>query len=175
MKLKQMRFMLTIILLMTTWFGATAETKSIIQPSNGVYVFDMNGDFYTSEAWNVDNNSFVVGIALITDNTKALIALKNANTNGYVVWGPDGLVDGVVTTASNSSNGIPGVAESDYNGANNTQMEVQQLSPESNTALYLANAYLFPNDQNGYLPALGELIDMYENIDDINNLLEKVN
>ena len=174
MKLKQMMFMLTCIFSLAAWCGTAAETKSIVLPSNGIYVFDLKGDFYTSESWNVENNNTVVGIALITDNTKALIALRNANTDGYVVWGPDGLVDGVVTTASNYSNCVPGVAQSDYNGISNTQKEVQQLSPQSNTALYLANAYIFPDNHNGYLPALGELIDMFDRIEAVNDLLEKV-
>jgi hypothetical protein len=167
--------MLAIFFFMAGWCNVDAKTKNVIIPSNGIYVFDLNGDFHTYDSWDIQNNNSVVGIALITDNTQALIALRNANTDGYVVWGPDGLVDGVVTTASNYSNCIPGVALSDYNGASNTQKEVQQLTPQSNTALYLANTYLFPDNHNGYLPALGELIDMFENFDDVNNLLEKVN
>ena len=169
------KVMLTIILFMATWHSVGAESKTVELPSNGVYVFDLNGDFYSFDSWDAQNNDKVVGIALITNHTKALIALRNANTNGKVVWGPDGLVDGVVSTEPNYSNNTPGKALSDYNGSSNTQKEVRQLMPQNNTALYLASSYMFPNNSKGYLPALGELVDMFENMESVNNLLEKVN
>lgn len=150
------------------------ESNTINLPENGVYIFNNKGEFVTSDSWNSVNNDKVVGIALITNNTKALIALNNAKNGQKVVWGPDGFVNGVVATESNYSNAIPGRAESDYDGRGNTNKMLITLSPTEETALYVAASYVFPNGETGYLPALGQLIDAFNNKEAINNALGKV-
>ncbi len=163
-----------LVVIFCLFASASSMAQRIILPGNGAYIYDKNGNYYDIESWDIKNNNNVVGIALITAKTKCLIALKNANSQGRVVWGPDGLVDGVTKTQSNLSNNEPGFAQNDYDGATNTSLEIRNLLPQKNTALYLANAYKFPNGQHGYLPALGELIEMFNNKITINLLLEKV-
>lgn len=150
-----------------------ADSKDIDIPANGVYVYDIDGRFITSEFWKSENNSKAVGIALITDRIKAIIALHNAGNGKKVVWGPNGFVNGV-TCSNVNSNAIPGNAIIDYNGENNTLLLKNNLNPGENTALSIASSYIFPNGKNGYLPALGELKEVFDNLNVINELIVKV-
>ena len=151
---------------------AEGGEKPVVIPSNGVYVFTKTGEFVVPDSWDIQQNNNVIGVALITENTKALIALTDVGKK--TCWGPDGLVSGIVKTEMNSSNSKPGVAASDYNGFSNTDQFMASLLPSDNTAISMAANYVFPNGDKGYLPALGELIDAYSNIEEINKLLEKV-
>ena len=152
----------------------SVANKSVANKSvaNGVYVYDKQGNFTAVDKWDTKNNRNVVGIALITKNTRALIALHNAGDNTKYVWGPDGVVDGVPRSTSNS-NSDAGNILSDYDGKGNTEKIVNALYPSTNTALYQASHYIFPNGESGYLPALGEIIDAFRNLDAINAALLK--
>lgn len=142
-------------------------------PSNGIYVYDTDGNFTPSKMWKVENNSKVVGIAIITNRTKALIALKNAHDGKKVIWGPDGFVNGISRSEINS-NFKPGFAALDYNGEENTYLLLNSLLPNAGTAIRIAKDFMFPDGTKGYLPALGELIDVFNNLNEVNELLMKV-
>lgn len=139
---------------------------------NGIYIFCKNDKMIKPEYWLSEDS--VVGVALITDHTKALIALENVADNKKVVWGPDGLVKGVISTANNKSNSKPGDAKDDYYGENNTKLMIADLDPEEDTALSLAHSYRFSNGSNGYLPALGELIELFEKKEAVNKVMKLV-
>lgn len=137
----------------------------------GVYLLDKRGNLIEIKDFDSRNKWTAVGVALITENTRALIALHNAREK--VVWGPDGMVNGVSHSNSNS-NSDPENITSDYDGIGNTTKLIRALSPTPSTALMKARNFVFPNGAKGYLPALGEIIDMFKNIELVNAALEKV-
>lgn len=150
-----------------------SSLKEVVLPSNGVYIFDKYGAFTSYSSWNTSRNDDVIGIALITDHTKAIIAKEDASSS-LVVWGADGFVTGVAKNSPNYSNSNPGEAVNDYAGAKNTCLINSALSSLKNTAVSLAAAYTFPNGEIGYLPSLGEMNDLYSNLPEINAALSKV-
>lgn len=144
------------------------------QLANGVYIYDVFGNYTSPDVWQDTNNYKVIGVALITDNTRALIASHDAEDGNKVVWGPDGLVGGVISTESNGSNSSPGKAWDDFSGYDNTKLLVDALAPSDETALKLASNFVFPNGVKGYLPALGEMVDVFSYLDAINKALELI-
>lgn len=160
----KLTFFLTVLCYGMVCFGSN---KQVDIPANGVYIFTESGEFIKASMWS--NTSSPVGIALITNNTKALISLSEPCDD--IEWGPSGFVNGIVATEYNYSNNIPGKANDDYSGFSNTQLAVDALNPKSNHAISIANNYHFTNNITGYLPALGELNDMMNHFTDIQDAL----
>ena len=48
--------------------------KTITYPSNGTYIYDTDGKFTSVSSWKTSNNSKAVGVAIINDNCKYVIA-----------------------------------------------------------------------------------------------------
>lgn len=135
---------------------------------NGVYVYTNTGQLIKPEAWDTANNDNAVGVAVITDNCRFVIS-KNLPMTNNIAWsdalhGTD--VSGILTSSSSST------AQTDYAGQNNTNLIRSAASGEnsSNNAAHYCYAQTL-NGQHGYLPALGELVVMYNNKSDIDEAL----
>ena len=137
-----------------------------------VYIYDKQGKLTDAGKWDPMNNGNVVGVALITNKIRVLISLHNVGGKEKYVWGPDGMVDGVPSSTSNSNSNAGNIL-SDYDGKGNTMKLMNSLYPSTKTALYKASNYVFPNGEKGYLPALGEIIEVFRNIESINAALLK--
>ena len=120
---------------------------------NGVYIQHISGVLYTKEEWQSEgyDKGQANGVAVITDNAKFVVA-KNSYEN--VVWSSNStdLVEGATVTTNNKIE--------DYNGKANTDA---MLMTDVSGAAYTCVNYSFPNGSKGYLPALGELRELYKN------------
>lgn len=67
------------------------------------------------------------------------------------------LIDGCTTTINYDT------AKIDYNGKQNTNAIVSQLGTSETYAARYCKEYTFPHGVQGYLPALGELYETYQN------------
>ena len=139
-------------------------------PENGLYIYDINGNFTLPENWNTANNSKAVGVAILTDDCRFVVAKQDISTSG-IRWGGYGTdVPGVLTTADSA------VAATDFDGLNNTAKIIAAIGNTNDgyrdgTAAGDCAAYTFPNGKTGYLGAAGEWQVARQNKEDLNSAL----
>jgi hypothetical protein len=123
----------------------------------GIYIQHIDGKLYTTNEWTLGgfSNDKANGVAVIASQCGFVVAKTDISDSSTKWYSSELSVDGLFTTADEA------VALVDYNGVTNTQVIISQLS--SGAAYSCAN-YEFPNGQKGYLPALGELAVMRDNI-----------
>lgn len=137
--------------------SATGEVKYDKGIPEGVYIQHIDGSLYTTDDWTAGgfSNDLANGVAVVASQCGFVVAKTDISSSSTKWYSSDIAVDGLFTTADEA------VALVDYNGVTNTQVIISQLS--SGAAYSCAN-YEFPNGQKGYLPALGELAVMRDNI-----------
>lgn len=126
---------------------------------NGVYIMHKNRFLVTRDNWSFSNDD-ASGVAVKTDNCAFVIA-KEEQTS--IKWGGYGtLIDGCTTTTNSNT------AKIDYNGKQNTNVIVSQLGTSETYAARYCKEYIFLHGAQGYLPALGELYEVYQNKTEVN-------
>lgn len=138
---------------------------------NGVYIYTNKGELIKPEEWDTGRNEEAVGVAVITDNTRMCIGKSSRNSG--VAWS-NALygTDVPEVTNANSSN-------DDYNGQANTAAIVAAAPEEdsSNNAAHWCYAQTITVNESivhGYLPAIGELHDAYQNKSAIDSAMSKI-
>lgn len=142
--------------------GGITRTINISQKSipNGVYICDNNGQLWKKTDWSTSNNSNASGVAVKTNNCAFVIAKKEQTS---IQWGGfNTLINGCTTTTDEST------AKKDYSGKQNTDAIVSQLGESDTYAARYCKEYTFPHGVQGYLPALGEWYEVYQNILEVN-------
>lgn len=138
---------------------------------NGVYVYTNKGELIKPEEWDTGRNEEAVGVAVITDNTRMCIGKSGRNSG--IAWSNNLYgIDIPGVTNANSSN-------DDYNGQANTAAIIAAAPEEdsSNNAAhwcYTQTITVNENTVHGYLPAIGELYDAYQNKSIVNNTISKI-
>lgn len=161
----------TVLLMSAIMMALSAITANGTNVPNGIYIVSTDGEYYITSNWV--SSKTAMGIAIVTDNTHAMMSLDYLTYNdANTIWGPSGNVAGPLVTEPNYSNCKPGVVINDYAGRYNTNMLSNSLVFDEETAVYLATHYKFANGFSGYLPGLGELIDVFQNLTEVNNALE---
>lgn len=127
---------------------------------NGVYILHETFGVRTVDGWNPKNNNSVVGILVVEDEHKIVIALEDA---------PDNLHWSHKCESVNPPLNKLEDAESDFNG----EYYCQKLN-----SLVFPAAYYCLNYKKGgrswYLPSLGELWLIRKHLDEIQNALSVV-
>lgn len=145
--------------------------------ANGVYVYANNGKLYNPDNWNTANNDNAVGVAVITDNSRFCIKKGLANSDGDQSWSVNLSVTDVSELTNYTSSAT---ARTDYNGQSNTATiraaSPSEISPSFNAAHWCYSQAITVNGEliNGYLPAMGELYDIYNNKSTIENTLSLI-
>ena len=154
-----------------TYTASVANTRSVSLSYTyaplGVWILDTSGNLTAAANWNTANNSNAVGVAVITNNCRFVIAPAYASTG--MAW------------ASNTSTQLPSVttttsetdAKADYAGQNNTAAIVSYLGSASSAAA-VCQAYTFKNGKSGYLWSAGEAYAAYQNKSAIDTALSKI-
>lgn len=118
----------------------------------GVYIEDVDGYLYTEDEW--DGSKTANGIAVLTDNCRFVMALRDAHTSSCKWSEYDGIFSSTTTTTFESE------AQEDYNGKQQTLTILSYFesfsSARSAQAAYYCSAFTFPNGKKGYLGAAGE-------------------
>lgn len=135
----------------------------------GVYIQHIDGNLYTKEDWV--NEGFSkdlangVAIAGAVTGEGFVIGKEDLNTKDKQRWyyGNPSLIAGVLATTSSS------VAILDMQGLQNTSL----LTGYHQVASSCRN-YTFPNGNKGYLPAMGELHLLYQNVDTVEDLMKTI-
>ena len=131
-------------------------------PANGVYVYTTDGQFVKPEEWDTANNDQAVGVAVVSDNCKFVIAPEqNGSTQ---MWSKGGAYDNIsgVTTTKNST-----TAKADYQGVSNSAAIVAKYGNSTDYAAGWCQNYTFKNGKKGYLGSCGEWQEAYNNKSEI--------
>jgi hypothetical protein len=118
----------------------------------GIYIFDTDRNFTLVNNWDKSNNKKAVGVYLGTENTKIVIAPYSIAADK---WGRNDYAVPGITADSEKK------AKKDYSGKLNTDKIV--ASGNTYYAAQRCRGYKFINGEKGYLWALGELTDVFNN------------
>lgn len=130
---------------------------------NGVYILHTDGNLYFPKMWNKEDNENAVGVALVSDNCKFVIAPELSNEE--LQWSKGGvreLVPGVTDEDGNSE-----IRNNDFNGKENTRALIIQYGESTDYAAGWCNNYTFKNNAHGYLAGYGEFYEVVKNKDAI--------
>lgn len=140
-----------------------ARSVTITYPAikRGIFILDTNGGLVKREDWNTSNNSKAVGVAVLSDNCKYVISPSENSSN--IPWGGDGItINNIVTTTDST------IAKKDYAGSGNTDKIIAQLGSGNAPAAEYCRGVTFKHGEKGYLGALGEWQEAYNNKAEIN-------
>ena len=127
---------------------------------NGVYILHETLGVRTVDGWNPRNNYGVVGVLVVEDDHKIVVALKDSPKN--LCWSKKrGLINQPVDEL--------GDAESDFNG----EYYCRKLNSPDFPAAYYCKTYNKGN-RSWYLPSTGELWLICRHLEEIQNALETV-
>ena len=140
-------------------------------PANGLYIYDINGNFTLPDNWNTSNNIKAVGVAILTDDCRFVVAKEDISTIHWGGYGTD------ISTLTNYTSDTD--AATDFDGVNNTAKIIAAIGNSNDgyrggTVAGDCAAYTFPNGKTGYLGAAGEwqLARSYK--DELNSALELI-
>ena len=152
-------------------FTANQNTRTVTvaytEITNGVFIYDNQGNLTPTASWNTGNNSKALGVAVITEDCEFIIS-KSLPMKNAIEWGGYGTDISELTNYSSSSS-----AQNDFNGQSNTSTILLNLSTSTDIAAGYCRSQSL-NGKTGYLPAAGELYVMWENKSDINSALQKI-
>lgn len=132
------------------------------------WIFDLN-NISSGENQGNNNNQWgiydvfpmteiplAVGVAVVEPESQFVIAPKENASN--ITWGGYGTtISGIITTTDTTA------AKQDYSGKDNTEKIVTQLGSGNAPAADYCQNVMFLNNQKGYLPALGQWQEAYNN------------
>ena len=143
--------------------GRKKQGTAIDGAPNGVYILRTDNRLYTRDEWSTAWNAEAVGVAVISDNCKFVIAPEQNSDRPS--WGKGGARDYVygVTTTTNIS-----TAESDYKGVQNSAAMVSRYGNSTDYSAGWCQNYTFKNGKKGYLGSCGEWKEASGNRTEIN-------
>lgn len=151
-------------------FTASQATRGVsviyTKISLGVFILSTDGSLYSANEWNKPNG-YAVGVAVLTNNCKFVIAPDGRALSNWSV-GSNALIAGVTATTDKS------IAEKDYKGVQNTANIISKYGTSNTYAGKVCSSYTFRNGKNGYLGAAGEWKEVYNNKTEINACLSKI-
>ena len=136
-------------------------SKPSFELDNGVYILHETLGVRTVDSWNPEDNEGVVGILLIEDDHKIVVATEDSPEN--LTWSKKrGLINQPVDFFSED-------AKSDFNG----EYYCRKLDSPDFPAAYYCKTYNKGN-RDWYLPSSGELWLICRHLEEIQNALETV-
>ena len=161
-----------------TWQGFTHECNFVFAKDAGVYIQHVNGSLHTEDEWTASGyaNSDANGVAVLGGDASFVIAKTGQGVYDDIDCGGYGkTINGIATTT------VKEEALLDFEGLNNTLKIIDQLGGYTDSkgitgapAAEACASYTFPNGKKGYLPALGELYVLYNNISSVKTALSLV-
>ncbi len=132
---------------------------------NGVYILTIDDYLVERRVWNVINNPKAVGVAILSDYCKFAIPrdIKSESIRWGNQWTPAG-----ATIATDMA-----IASKDYRGKANTDA-ILQVDTYGVSAAYYCNSFIL-NGRNCYLGSLGEWVEAYKNVNEVNLCIQIIN
>lgn len=143
------------------------ETQKVHYISQvGCFIYDIEGNLTPVSQWNTANNSKAVGVAILGDDCRFVVAKEDI---GQKAWGGYGTDIASLTNYTYSTE-----AAKDFAGVTNTRLIIEALGVGNAPAAEACASYSFLNGQTGYLGAAGEwqLARSYK--DELNSALKLI-
>lgn len=138
--------------------ASRSVTMTYLEIKRGIFILDTDGNLVKRSEWSASNNSKAVGVAVLSDNCKFVIAPTQNSDRLY--WSKGGVYDnvsGVTTTTSSST------AKADYKGVSNSAAIVAKYGKFTDYAAGWCQNFSFKNGKKGYLGSCGEWQEAYNN------------
>lgn len=133
----------------------------------GLYIYSIDGNFYTEETWDTTNNSQAIGVALINKDCRFVIDKTNESTKRIDENNP-----------ISNPNAITSIEDSflDYNGKTNTEELLRSFNNSEYAQTYCNSITYNINDNvvKGYLGSTGEWYKAISYNEEINELIELI-
>ena len=138
----------------------SSDLVSDIDYPDGVYILHETLGVCDVEGWNPNDNNGVVGILVVEDEHKIVVAIEDGTE--YLSWSKKrGLINEPIKKDED--------AESDFNG----EYYCRKLNSPDFPAAYYCKTYN-KGGRNWYLPSAGELRLIYNHLEEVQNALETV-
>ena len=130
--------------------------EKIPPTTNGIYIVDQDGKFYSTSDWNTSNNSKASGVAVVDPSASFIIApIENSPA---IRWGGYGIVIPNCKTSTSES-----TIRNDYAGESNTTAIINTLgvygSAATATAMYIEEDIAAANNEAAAIPQTLSLED----------------
>lgn len=126
----------------------------------GVYIRDANNNYFKHTEWATGNHVNPMSIAVITSMKSFCVSFELLTLSWATGAAANTTIPGITTTIEES------IAKADINGKTNTN-RILAAQPTNAIAAIACRNHVFLNGEQGYLPALNELIIFGINIDEI--------
>ncbi|WP_304313766.1 hypothetical protein [Phocaeicola plebeius] len=176
-----MGFNLGNLKISSIYVGSTKVSKAYIGTSpvfieglkpeaapNGIYIQHINDLLYTEEQWTTKWNDNAVGIAVISDNCRFVIAPNEVSFEKIWANSTPVSIEGLTPIDDLS------LAKNDYNGVANTDKISAVFSSVESSAAAACKSYLFKNGKSGYLGSCGEWNEVINNKATISKYLQLI-
>ena len=140
-------------------------------PKERVFIIDSLNYGFPVDVWIPEYGAVAIGLQ--TMHVDVRIALDNISP-GKIIWGPNGQIKKAGRSPKNYSNYASSGIECDFDGLNNTTEALKLLNTDEISALKLIRKFEFDDGRPGYIPALGEMVELFKYKDEINHALEVV-
>ena len=143
--------------------NAQATVSYVPAIANGVYILYTDGSLSAYDS--LTSGKTTVGVVLKTDNVSLVIHPSEGSSKK---WSSDNSteISGVTTTTDQNT------AKADYAGAANTAAVI--ASGKAGTAFTWATECVYADGRTGYLPSVGEQLEMQNNKNKINTALNLI-
>lgn len=129
----------------------------------GVFIQDIDGKLWKPEDW--DNSTTADFVAVLTEECSFGIYLKNYSNTCQISNDYDLALDNYMTAISDAES-----AKTDFDGIINTA-NIMKMEPSTDCAAGWCTERTSPSGKRGFLPSLGQLNIVYNNLDEVNNAL----
>lgn len=155
-------------------YALKSDVEIVVNVENGVYIMTATGELVAPTT--TDNTA--LGVVLITDNQRILISKEDATngTDATLCWGKNLFQKDVagITEATDKS-----VAQTDFNGKTNTDAIIaaygqHNVDMDSRDMCKVLASYTEGGFTDWYVPAAGQLYEMYNKKSDINTALQNI-
>lgn len=146
------------------------STKVYPTGPKGVYILDIDNKLFKKDKWDIENNSKVMGIAVITDNCAFCIHPIESGIQYPFVRDPETMIEefpNIVTTTNEE------VALKDFKGYDNTQL-LTNFTADYEAAMNTFVEWL-NGETAGYMGSLGEWKELFQHIDEVNECMTLIN
>lgn len=131
---------------------------------NGIYILTLDDYLIKREDWPVPGKT-PVGVAILSDYCK--FAIPQDTKSEFKRWGNQWTPAGA-TIATDMA-----IASKDYKGKSNTDA-ILRVDTYGVSAAYYCNSFIL-NGRNCYLGSLGEWIEAYKNVNEVNLCMQAIN
>ena len=154
-------------------FTASQKERSVtmtyLDHPLGVFILKIDGSLVQRSDWKENDNTNAVGVAVVSNNCKFVIAPEQSSS--YLEWaiGGAGSIPNVTTIMA-----YQGDPRTDYKGVENTDAIVSACGEGTGYSAGWCKNYTFKNGRKGYLGSCGEWQEAYNNKSEIDACLSAI-